>query len=345
MTVDVDLLRAVCNAPGLSGFEDAVQDLAAETLGTCCDDVRRDRIGNVIGTRKATRRGAGEAIRVVLAAHADEIGMVVRHIDEQGYIHFDAVGGINAQSTVSQPVTIHGREEVRGAVVPDLFGDQDAKLELRDLRIDVARPPDEIRELIRVGDPVTFDQEFVQLNDRVFMGRNFDDRVGTYCLLEAMRRLGPTAVDVFAVSTVQEEVGVRGIPVVAYEIEPQIGIALDGSLCRNAYSKPHQQTCDLGKGTGIYLMDKLTIGSRKLIEFLFEVASQHGIMVQRNLGGGTDASALQRTKRGALATTIGAPVRYMHSTVQICHADDIDATVSLLTAFLENAHRLDLEAW
>ncbi len=181
-----------------------------------------------------------------------------------------------------------------------------------------------------------------RLNDHVSIGRNFDDRIGTYCLLEAMRRVGPTRVDVYAVSTVQEEVGVRGIPAAAYEIEPDIGIALDGSLTQHAYAPPHQWTCELGKGTGVYLIDNLTIGDRRLVAFLLQLAEEHGIAVQKNIGGGTDASVLQRTRGGSMATTIGAPVRYMHSTVQLCHDDDVEATISLLTTFLEHAHELPL---
>jgi putative aminopeptidase FrvX len=147
---------------------------------------------------------------------------------------------------------------------------------------------------------------------------------------------------VYGVSTVQEEVGVRGMPVAAYDIEPDIGIALDGSLTQHAYATPHQWTCELGQGTGIYVVDRLTIGDRRLVAFLLQIGEKHGIPVQRNIGGGTDASALQRTRSGALATTIGAPVRYMHSTVQFCHDHDIEATVNLLTRFLEHAHELPL---
>ena len=199
-----------------------------------------------------------------------------------------------------------------------------------------------VTELVEVGDPITFAQELVQINSDVYMARNFDDRLGTYCLLEAMKRLGPTQVDVYAVSTVQEELGVRGAPVAAFAIEPDIGIAIDGSLCRGAgaWPKPQERTCELGTGTGIYVMDRLTIGDRRLVKFLVELCKEHKIAFQRNIGGGTDASAIQRNKTGALATTIGAPVRYMHSTVSLCHDDDVEATIALLTTFLEHAHEL-----
>lgn len=341
--MNFELLQAVSNTPGLSGFEDEVQKVALRSLRTSCDRAWRDRLGNVIGLKASTDPVLenGRPRRVVLAAHADEIGMLVKHIDENGYIRFHPIGGLHAPSIISQPVVIHGREQVRGAIVPNTFERREIP-ELGDLLIDVARPREEIMRLISVGDPITFAHEVAQVNEHVYTGRNFDDRIGTYCLLEAMRRVGPTRVDVYGVSTVQEEVGIRGMPVAAYDIEPDIGIALDGSLTQHAYATPHQWTCELGQGTGIYVVDRLTIGDRRLVAFLLQIGEQHGIPVQRNIGGGTDASALQRTRSGALATTIGAPVRYMHSTVQFCHDDDIEATVNLLTTFLEHAHELPL---
>ena len=339
--MNAELLTRVSNAAGLSGFEDEIQQIATDVLSGCCDEVSTDRLGNVIGVRRAARTGAGEPLRVVLAAHADEIGMMVKAVTPEGFISFAPVGGLHQASTMGQRVTVHGRQKVGGVVVPDVPPKTEYR-PLAEMLIDVGLPREEIVALVEVGDAVTFAQDCVQLNDRVFVGRNFDDRVGTYCLLQAMLELGGVAVDAYAVSTVQEEVGVRGAGAAAYAIEPDVGIAIDGSLCLGAYAELRNHTCELGAGTGIYLMDNLTIGDRRLNGFLFDLCDRYGIPFQRNVGGGTDASALQRTKRGALATTVGAPVRYMHSTVQLCHVDDVDATVALLKTFLEHAHELEL---
>jgi len=333
------LLKLVCNTPGIPGFEDPIQEIVEETLQPACDEVRRDRMGNVIGLKKATKPPAGERpLRVVLAAHADEIGMMVKHIDGDGFIRFEPVGGLNAQAIVSQRVIVHGRKPVNGVIVPTK-GDKPPAM--TDMLIDVGLPKDKVSKLVEVGDVITFAQELVRLNTKVYMGRNFDDRLGTYSLLEAMSHVGDTVVDVYAVSTVQEEKGVRGMPVAAFAIEPDMGLAIDGSVTWGAHIPKHQNICALGEGTGIYLMDGLTIADRRLIRFLFDLCEKHKIPCQRNIGGGTDASAIQRTRAGALATTVGAPTRYMHSTVQLAHADDIDATVKLLIAFLENAHELE----
>lgn len=317
-----------------------MQRLVAGHLETSCDEVKTDRLGNVIGLRRAAGGGEGRP-RLVIAAHADEIGFMVRHIDDRGYLRVAVVGGIHAHTSTSQRVVVHGREEVKGVIVPvhPVHGKPE-ELTTEDLFIDVGLPVERVRELVEVGDAVSYAQEFDVLNDDVVFGRNFDDRIGTYCLVAAMREVGETSVDVYAVSTVQEELGVRGAAVIGNATLPDIAVAIDGSLPRGPYVDEHVWTTELGGGTGIYVMDRLTMGSPKLVGFLVELCKRRGIPFQRNVGGGTDASALQRSGLGALATTIGAPVRYMHSTVQLCHTGDIDATVALLVALMESAHEL-----
>ena len=338
--MNLDLLARVVNTPGISGYEDAVQELVAAEMRPLCDEVRRDRLGNVIGLKKAAR-ASGRAMRVVLAAHVDEIGAIVKGVDGDGFIRFQRVGGLYPQTLQSQMVIVHGRQPLKGVIAPDFSLREGDKIPSPDdLLIDVGLPKERVEELVELGDPITFAQELVQLNEKVVMGRNFDDRIGTFCLLEAMKRVQEPPVDAYFVSTVQEEVGVRGMPVAAFAIEPDMGLAIDGSLVRGAHVKPHSVTCEMGKGVGIYLIDNQTIGDRRLVRFLIELCEREGIPYQRNIGGATDASAMQRSRVGTIATTVGAPVRYMHSTVQLCHMDDIEATIRLLAAFVEHAHEL-----
>jgi endoglucanase len=341
--MDPKLLELICNTPGIPGHEDKVQDIVMEEFRACCDEVRRDPLGNVIGFKKAATPTPGRErpFRVALAAHADEVGMMVKHIDDNGFLRFIPVGGLRATVLVSQHVIVHGREPVHGVIVAKPSQGKDAKVpDVREMLIDTALPVERVRELVEPGDVVTFAQELIKMNEKVYTGRNFDDRIGTYCLVEAMRQLGPTSVDVYAVSTVQEEVGLRGAWGAAFTIAPDAGLAIDGSLPWGAHVPKHQSICTIGEGTGIYIIDNLTIGDRRLVKFLFELAERHGIRAQKNIGGGTDASAMQKSCGGSIVTTIGAPVRYMHTTAQVCHVDDIEATVALLKAFLENAHEL-----
>lgn len=338
--MDQTLLKRICNAPGVPGFENAAQDIAEEVLKGCCDEVKRDALGNVIALKKATRPPAkGKTpIRVMLAAHSDEVGMMVKYIHGNGMIHFIQMGGLGAGVAQSQRVIIHGKKPVRGVIVPKSSGPDEKPPALGDLLIDTGLSKAVLEKLITPGDFVTFEDDVSILNGKMWVGRNFDDRIGSYCLLEAMRQVKNTCVDVYAVSTVQEEVGLRGARPAAFGVAPDIGIALDGSMARGAYGKDQDNLCDPGKGTGIYLIDNLTIGHPRLVRHLLDLCKKHRIPCQRNIGGGTDASAIQQSRAGVIATTIGAPVRYMHSTVQLCHEDDMDATVALLVKFMENAH-------
>ncbi len=338
--MDRHLLERICNAPGVPGFENAAQDIAAEVLGTCCDEVRRDALGNVIGVKRAShrRRRGCQPVRVMLAAHADEAGMVVKYVNGKGLLHFLPMGGMSPVIAQSQRVIIHGRRSVRGVVVPRIEGEEFKPATLGDLLIDTGLPKEELEKWVRPGDAITFDSEATVLNGKMWVGRNFDDRIGVYCLLEAMRRVGTTRADIYAVSTAQEEVGLRGARPAAFGIAPDVGLAIDGSMARGAYVNDHEHLCEPGQGTGIYVMDKLTIGHPGLVHYLCELCEKAGIPYQRNIGGGTDASAIQQSRAGVIATAVGAPVRYMHTTVQLCHADDMDATVALLVKFMETVH-------
>ncbi|MFU8887943.1 MAG: M42 family metallopeptidase [Trueperaceae bacterium] len=348
--------RAICDAPGVSGFEDAVQAVVADLVRPVVDELWRDRMGNLIALKRA-RPGVASPRRLAYAAHVDEIGMMVSHVDEAGFVRFRAVGGLDPRALPSQRVTVHASRGDGGAlsgVIATQSGwlgtpaDRERVFPIPELYVDLGRPGDEVRALVEVGDVITFAAGVEALSDRVWVGHNFDDRIGVYCLVEAMRRLAAAEldVDVYAVFTAQEEVGVRGMPTAAHAIAADIAVALDGSLPSDTpYARPHERQCALGHGTGIYLMDNRTIGTPRLVRGLIDTCERHGIAYQRNLGGGTDASEIQRHGLGAWATTIGAPVRYMHSTVQLCHADDVEATTALLVAFAGEAAGLLPDDW
>lgn len=335
------MMQEVANTPGVSGYEDPVQAVVTRYLKKSCDAVHTDRMGNVIGKKKSKIKGkkGKDPVRVLLAAHADEIGMMVRHIDDQGYLYVRALGGLNTVNIVSQVVVVHGKEDVLGVLAP-CGGITDNKIKLESLKIDTGLPAKEVKKLVEPGTIVSFQQPFMQLSDKVLMARNWDDRMGTYCLLEAMRRVGPTEAEIYAVSSTQEEIGCRGIETAAYAIMPQVGLAIDGSMPTSAVGGAKDRTCTFGGGAGIYLIDKLTIGSPPLVNHLFKIGKKYKIACQKNIGGGTDANKIQRMGAGCLATTVGVPTRYMHSTVQLCHADDVEATVQLLVKFMETAHEL-----
>ena len=344
----MQLLKRLCETPGVSGFEREVQSIVIGELERTCDEVHTDRVGNVIGRKKAVKRASRKKpLKIMFAAHVDEIGFMVRHIDDDGFISFAPIGGFDPRLLLGRRVLVHGRKDVRGVIAPQpgcILTAEDKKkiVEIKDMVIDVAMPAEKVNKLVCVGDVISLDQDFRRLNDSVVTGRNFDDRVGVYCMLEAMKRIADNRAEVYAVSTVQEEVGLRGVPAAAFSVEPDIGIAIDGSLASDVpYASAKDKNCFLGRGTGVYIMDRLTIGHPDLVRTLIDLCEKHEIKYQRNIGGGTDASVIQRSKLGAMCTTIGAPTRYMHSTVQLCHLDDIEQTIMLLKVFAEHAHEMD----
>ncbi len=362
MDLDIPYLERLSNAPGISGFEGEAQAVAREALAECADEVWRDRMGNVIALRRAvggrrleTADGGRRPLRLLYSAHVDEIGMMVGNVDDAGFVRVRAVGGLDPRTLVSERVVVHGSRgggrRLAGVIAPQSgwLGtpeDRERVFPVRDLYIDLALPADEVRAAVEVGDPVTLAATFDRLHERVVVGRNFDDRMGLFCLVEAMRRLDDPPVDVYAVSSVQEEVGVRGVPTAAHAIEPDVAVAIDGALPSDTpYARPEERQCELGGGTGIYLMDNRTIGNPELVRGLIATCEARGIPYQRNLGGGTDASEIQRRGFGAWATTIGAPTRYMHSTVQLCHLSDVEATVALLAAFPHDVPGLLPDDW
>lgn len=206
------------------------------------------------------------------------------HIDEGGFIHFKPVGGFDPGTLPSQRGTIRGtknrRNTLQGVIAPQPRW----------------MPGEDVNASVHVGDIVSLAKEFEVLNDRIVTGRNIDDRIGVYCMVETV----------------------------------------DGSLAADIpYAKPHQRQCPIGEG--IYIMDTRTMGDSDLLAGLISTCEKHEIPYHRNLGGGTDASIAQRTGFGAKATTIGAPTRYMHSTVQMCHMRDVEATIDLPAVFARYA--------
>ena len=348
MELQIELLKKLCETPGVSGHEEPIQKIVRDELEKITDKVKIDKLGNVISYKKARKRGQGEPIKVMIAAHMDEIGFLVRFIDKNGFLKMTPLGGFNPRTLISQRVIVHGERDIKGIIplpkpIRSLSEEENKKyIGMEDLYINVGMGKEEVAKYVKVGDVVSLDQNFMKLNEQVVTGRNFDDRVGVFVMIEALKRLEDCYADIYAVGTVQEELGVRGAWVASFSVEPDIGIAIDGS---KAYSYPdlkeEDKHCILGAGTGIYVVDNRTFCDKKIVNFLKYLAEENNIKYQLNIGGGTDASAMQRNKTGALVCTIGAPTENMHSTVQLCHLGDIENTIELLKVFLEKVHEIN----
>lgn len=344
----MELLRKLCETPGISGYEERIQKVIKEELEKVTDEVKIDKLGNIIGIKKTKKvRGSSLPKKVMLAAHMDEIGFMISFIDKDGFLRFAPVGGFDPRTLIAQRVVVHGVKDIGGVIGSKpihILEEEEKKkaIKIKDLFIDVGLKKDEVSKIVKPGDFVTLDRDFKELNNKIITAKAFDDRVGVYVMIEALKRIKDCYVDIYAVATVQEEVGVRGATVSSFSVEPDVGIALDVTIASDLPgSKEEEMVTSLGGGTAISLMDSHTISNKKLVDFLKKIAEENKIKYQTDilLGGGTDAGAIQRSKSGVPVCTISIPTRYVHSVVEMCHKEDIENSIKLICKFLENAHQ------
>jgi tetrahedral aminopeptidase len=337
-----DLLTALCEIAGPSGREERIRALVRPELEETCDRVVTDPLGGLTGVRD----GAGGP-RLMLAAHMDEIGLIVTHIDERGYLRVAPLGGWDARTLVGQRVMVHGREDLPGIVgtTPVHLLDEAARQKaprLEDLAVDTGLPADRVRALVRQGDVITRTRTLEQLGELV-TGKSLDNRVGVFVMLEAMHAAQTSPAEVHAAATVQEEVGLRGAKVTATRIAPDIAVAIDTCPADDGPGTPSSgPSTRLGHGTAIRVMDASAICSPALVDLLVDQAERRGIPYQFHVAnrGGTDTQSIQLAGEGAIAGCVSIPTRYVHSSVEACHPADIQASIDLVAALIEHAHEL-----
>ncbi len=344
--VDAELLRKLVVTPGISGREERIREVVAEQLRPLVDEVRCDRLGSLVGVR----RGSGP--RVMLSAHIDSIGFLVSHIDDRGFLRLAPVGGFDPRTLVQQRVLVQGKQDLVGLVSPPgkpihlLTPEEREKApKLEELFVDLMLPAEEVKELVSIGDPVTLLRE-PHVTDRAFASHYLDDRLGVYAMIQALREAQNTQAEIYAVASVQEEVGLRGARTSAYGVEPDMAIALDITIAGDIPGgDPAAQVTAIGAGAAICVMDAGAISDPRLVQRFKEVAEEHGITYQMEIlpRGATDAGGIQQSRGGVPVITISLPVRYVHTVNEMAYVLDIDATVALVARFLETAHEVNLE--
>jgi endoglucanase len=338
--LNTDLLKRLCETPGIAGREDAVRALVREELASLVDDLRTDALGNLIGLR----RGSGGP-RVMLAAHMDEIGFMVRHVDEHGFIRIQPVGGFDPSRLPAQRVRVHARDGesflgsigVAGKPIHLQAANEVKPPAIDDLFVDIGLDGDTARATVEIGDMITLERT-LELAGPHIISKALDDRVGLFIMLEALRALGDTPqAEVIVVATTQEEVGVRGATTAAHALEPEIGIALDITPAGDFPGAPEEHVgVRLGGGVAIKVMDPGAISDHHLNQQLRRIAAEHDIPYQLEIlgRGGTDASAIQRSRSGVRATALSIPVRYAHTVNETCAIADVEAAIGLVTQYL-----------
>ncbi|AIS32210.1 M42 family metallopeptidase [Methanobacterium formicicum] len=337
------LLEKLSNASGVSGFEDNVRNLMMEELKGFVDELDVDNMGNLI----AIKKGKPDGKKVMLAAHMDEIGLIVRYIDKNGFIKFSKLGGINDQMLLNQEVYIHSNGEkilgVIGSKPPHRMKAAEKKkpVEYENMFIDIgASSKEDAEEMINVGDPITIKQKFAELKNDLVMGNAMDNRVGCAILLEVMKRARSDAT-ICGVGTVQEEVGLKGARTAAFRINPDMALALDVTISGDHPGmKEEEAPAKAGKGPCIILTDasgRGIITHPQVKELLIQVAEEEEIPYQIEVseGGTTDATAIHLTREGIPTGVISPPSRYIHTPVSVVNIKDVENAVKLILAVLK----------
>ncbi|MFT6865461.1 MAG: putative aminopeptidase FrvX [Cyclobacteriaceae bacterium] len=348
MKIDVKLLKNICEVPGAPGFENPIRQLVINEIKDHVDSYSVDNMGNVIAFKKGVKNPEGKSVMV--AAHMDEIGFLVSFIDDAGFIRFQTLGGFDPKTLTAQRVIIHGKKDIVGVMgskpIHLMNAEERNKVaKIEDYFIDCGMSKEELVQWIDIGNPITRERELIEMGECVNC-KSIDNRVAVYILIETLKKMTAPAFDLHAVFTVQEEVGIRGANVAAHSINPDFGIALDTTI---AYDLPgaqaHEKVTSLGKGTAIKIMDAMTICDPRMVKYLKALADKHEIPWQPEIlaAGGTDTAGVQRMgKNGSIAGAISIPTRHLHQVIEMAHKSDIQYSVDLLIAALEE---LDTATW
>lgn len=339
-------LEELSNSCGVSGYEEDISNLVMDYFDEYCEETYRDNIYNTVCVKKGDNNT--DNIKIMLAAHIDEIGLMIKDIDEDGFIHFTTIGGFDPRVLLYQEVTIHGRESLFGLIVPDKDlaknAEKEKALGINDLKIDTGYSEEKIKELTRIGDVITIKRKLMTLENERVSGKSLDDRAGVAMMYECVRELKELRheADVYFVGTVQEEVGTRGAVTSSFSINPDIGIAIDVSFGYTPELSKNR-TLDVGKGSG------LTIGGNihpKLREKIVEVGEEYNIPFQYEIDPGptgTDARAIQITREGIPTLLLSIPLKYMHTSTELISLKDIKSSAKLLARFISSIKKDNLE--
>ncbi len=352
------LLEQLALTPGVPGREHRVRKLIEQEIKGLFDDVRTDALGSLICVRHARPKSGAKSKRkptkIMLAAHMDQIGFLVSFIDDKGFLRVNPVGGFDTRNLFARIVTVcpnvnDPKKDLPGVLNPGgkpvhIASPEDRKKvpELEDLTIDLGLPADEVKKKVKLGDMVVLKAPFQRVGN-TFVSQCMDNRVACWIAIEAIRKLDKAkhhGCEVHCVFTVQEEVGLRGAGTAAFGIAPDIGIAIDTTLCCDTPGVPSEmRVSEQGKGAALTIMDGASIADLSLLEEIESVAKKEKVPHQRSIlpRGGTDAGTIQRAAAGARTFTLSCPTRYIHTVTEMVHETDLNACRDLLSAYLAQA--------
>lgn len=343
--INFSLLKEITETAGAPGYESKVRKIVLREIENLSDHISVDNMGNVI----ALKKGKDSSKKIMAAAHMDEIGFMVKHINDEGFLRFQTLGGFDPKTLTAQRVIVHGKKDLVGVMgckpIHVMSPEERTKSPaLSDYFIDLGLPKEEVEKWVSVGDTATRIGDLIEMGDCV-TGKSLDNRVSVFILIETLRELKTPAFDFYAVFTVQEEVGIRGAHVAAHHISPDFGIGLDVTIAYDLPgAKPDEMITKLGNGTAIKVFDTSAICDYRMIEFMKQTAQKHQIEWQPEVlsGGGTDTAGMQRmSTQGVIAGAISIPTRNMHQTIEMAHKKDIRLSIDLLKNCVEEMDAFD----
>ena len=343
--INTKLLAELCEVAGAPGHENRVREIVLKEIRPLVDEINIDNMGNVIAVKKGS-----EGKKVMIGAHMDEIGFIVTHIDEKGFVYFHTLGGFDPKTLTAQRVIIHGKEDVFGVMGSKPIhlmsvADRQKVPTIKDYFIDTGLDKKSLEKLVGVGDTITRERKLIEMGDCINC-KSLDNRVSVFVLIEMLKKIKNTPPhDIYAVFTVQEEVGIRGANVSSLQINPDFGFGLDTTIAWDTPgSTKQEQVSALGEGACIKVMDSSTVCDYRMVDYMKKVAKKHKIKTQLEIlpAGGTDTSGIQRMNPGgSIAGAVSIPTRHIHQVIEMVNKHDVEAAINLLKACVEGLDSYD----
>ena len=341
--MNIDLLRRLCETPGVPGHEERVRDLILSEVDGLFDSIDADPMGSL----HCVRKGKGkDPLKIMLLCHMDEIGFLVSHITEKGFLYLQPVGGFDPRNLFSRRVLVCTEQgDLKAVMNPGgrpvhiaSAADRKKVPEAHEFFVDTGLG-DKAKEVVNVGDMVVMDEPFLEMGDKL-VSKALDNRIACWLGIEAIRGLGRSKpkAEIHVVFTTQEEVGLRGARTASFKVRPDIGIGIDVTLACDTPGVPEQdRTTEQGKGFGLHIRDGSFIADKGLVAEFAALAEKKKIPYQRTMlrSGGQDGAAAQQAAAGARAIGIVVGTRYIHTVTEMLEKGDLQAARDILVAYLK----------
>lgn len=330
------LLKELTDLNGVSGSEEAVRAYIKAYAGEFADEIKTDSIGNLIVFKK----GKNPYYKIMLSAHMDEVGFIVTGYNEGGTIKFKTVGGIDERILLGKHVSI-GEDRIRGVIGSKPIHMQDKEergknIKIKNMYIDIgADKKEDAEKAAPLGEAVAFCSDYLEMGEECIKAKALDDRVGCAILMEMLK--DSYEFDLYAVFTVQEEVGLRGSEVAAYSVNPDLALVVEGTTCSNVPGvEKYEYSTILGNGAALTIMDRTSYGDKKLVDFIYNVAKENKVKIQykQTTTGGNDAGTIQLSRNGVKVASISVPCRYIHSPVSLMNKKDFESCKEIVKLVL-----------